>query len=147
MQNLEERAKKSVLSKLVDTKTKWFNWKTGPLFGTGAGIVVYYINREYGFEPAFFAGLKQATYICAIGGLNSKICETLAKEIKNTALSLTSFTVLPASFAFLTNYLVHELGGTPEALDSSTWQIPINMALFGIFGYRWHKQGKQYQKR
>lgn len=133
----------SLTSKLFDTKTKWFNWKTGSIFGIGSGAIVYYINQEYGFEPAFFAGLKQATYIYLLGGLNSKVCESLAKNIKDTKKALTASTIIPTTLAFSINYLVHKIGGTPEALASSTWQIPINATLFGIFSYRWNKQEKQ----
>lgn len=121
------------------TKHKYFNWKLATMGGTFGGTVVYFINESHGFWPAFFGGVKQFGYNFLVGGANSKLCETLATKIDSKKLAITSATIIPTIATFLANYAVHKIGGTPEAFDSSSWQIPINATAFFVFGIGYRK--------
>lgn len=131
--------KPNLFRKAFLTEHKYFNWKLATMGGTFGGTVVYFINKSHGFWPAFFGGGKQFAYNFLVGGINSKLCETLATKVESKTLALTYATIIPTIATFAVNYAVHKIGGTPEAFASSSWQIPINATAFFIFGIGYRK--------
>jgi len=124
----------NLVKKVIGWSANHINYKFGSIAGLIAGSIVYYINRDHGALEAFRGAAKQFTYNLFVGGFNVKICEKLAKNIAGKARAITIATIVPTALAFGITYGVHRLGGTPEALDSSTWQIGPNLIGGYIFG-------------
>ena len=137
-----EEKKSNFFMKLYNQSSKHINYKIGSLVGVIGGGVVYYINREHGFWPAAGGFGKQFFYNLFIAGFNIKTCEKLAKGIKSKSMSLVASTLVPTAQAFAITYLIHKLGGTPEAFDSTIWQVYLNIPTFLGFGIYYRKHLK-----
>jgi len=130
----------SSLVSFYDRTSRYINYKLGSLFGLGAGSIVFYINREHGFWPAAGGFGKQFLYNLLVGGFNLKTCERLSRKFDSRLLSLVSATIIPTAQAFAITYAIHNLGGTPESLESSTWQVYCNLPLFLVFGLGYRRK-------
>jgi hypothetical protein len=145
MQNLEdivipEDEHVNPIRKFYNWSAKHINYKIGSIAGLIGGGIVYYINHEHGFWPATGGFGKQFFYNVFIAGFNVKTCEKLAKGIKSKPLSLIASTIIPTAQAFAITYAIHKLGGTPEAFDSTLWQVYVNLPIFFGFGLHYKKQ-------
>lgn len=126
--------------KLVDTKSKYINWKTGVMGGLFAGPINYLINNSHGHVEGLRGGVNQFFFNVGWGLINPKFCEYLAKKIPDTKKAVLVAATVPPATTLVANYLWHHYFGTAEAWDSTWWQLPINMFFQGLMGYRWHKQ-------
>jgi len=126
--------KSNVLRRAYDWSTNYVNYKMGSLTGLIGGGIVYYINHEHGFLPAAGGFGKQFSYNVFIAGFNIKTCEKLAKKIKSKPVAILASTIIPTAQAFAITYGIHKLGGTPEAFDSSIWQVYVNAPTFFVLG-------------
>ena len=122
---------------------EYINYKMGSLSGLLGGGVVFYINLGHGFGPASGAFGKQFLYNVFVGGFNLRTCERLAKKISSKPLALLSATIVPTVQAFIINYAIHKLGETPEAFDSSIWQVYCNAPIFFGFGLYYEKRNEE----
>ena len=132
--------KPNLLRRVYGCSSNYVNYKIGSFAGLIGGGIVYYINHEHGFLPAAGGFGKQFLYNVFIAGFNIKTCEKLAKKIKSKPASLVASTVIPTAQAFAITYGIHKLGGTPEAFDSTIWQVYVNAPVF--FGL-----GLMYKRR
>ena len=144
MENLEEKLSKnsSLPIRIIRAGSRHINYKWGVIGGLVGGAVVYFINDEHGFLPAAGAFAKQFAYNFFIGGFNVKTCEKIARAIKSRAASIATSTLYPTAQAFVTTYALHKLGGTPDAFDSSSWQIAVNLPLFFFGGMHYYRNAK-----
>jgi len=124
----------NLVRKTFEWSKKHINYKVGSIAGLIAGSIVYYINRNHGVLESLEGASRQFVYNLFIGGFNTKVCEKLAKNIVGKARAIAAATVVPTAQAFLITYGVHKFGGTPEALNSSAWQIGPNLIGCYIFG-------------
>jgi hypothetical protein len=144
--NLEDLANEpSKLKKFVNWSKQHVNYKMGALAGAIGGGIVYYINSEHGFWPAAGGFGKQFLYNVFIAGFNIKTCEKLARKIQPTLASVTASTLIPTTQAFAITYGIHKFGGTPDAFDSSIWQVPINLTTFLALGAHYKRKSEKEQ--
>jgi len=134
-EKIEPPKNQNLLKRFYNWSSRYVNYKVGSAAGVVSGGVVYYINRNYGPLTAAEAGGKQFLYNVFLAGLNTKVCERLAKteKIKSKALSLAAATIIPTIMSFSETYLIHLLGQTPKPFESSIWQQYINLPFhFGL---------------
>lgn len=112
---------------------KHINFKMGSLSGIVTGSIVFAINIEHGFWPAFASFGKQFAFNLFMAGYNTRSCEKLAKTIKTESLSLLLGSVIPTTQAFLVLYGIHFFGDTPKPMASTLWQVPFNLVIFLVF--------------
>lgn len=124
---------------MYNHSSEYINYKMGIIYGLIGGGIVYKINEDYGLMPAITASGKQFLYNLLVAGFNIKTCEKLAKGVSSKYLSLFASTVVPTLQAFLINYGIHKFSGTPEAFDSSIWQVAINTPFFLVTGLAYRK--------
>jgi hypothetical protein len=120
--------------------TKYLNYKIGVGSGLISGGIVSHINSEYGILSASGACGKQFLYNVFFTGINLKTCKKISEKIKSTPTSLVCSTIIPTAQAFAITYGIHKYGGTPEAFDSSIWQVYVNAPIF--FGFGLYYRGK-----
>lgn len=128
---------------LIKLSKDYVNYRMGALAGTIGGGIVYYINSDYGFLPASGGFGKQFLYNVFVAGFNVKTCEWLAKRITSKTISIIATTTIPTVQAFAITYGIHKLGGTPEAFDSSIWQVYVNAPLFFGLGLMYRERNKR----
>lgn len=137
----KNQAKKAnLLRRAYDWSSNYVNYRMGSLSGLIGGGIIYYINHEYGFLPAAGGFTKQFLYNIFIAGFNIKTCEKLAKKIKSKPVSIIASAIIPTAQAFVITYGIHKLGGTPEAFDSSIWQVYVNAPVFFGLGLMYKKE-------
>jgi len=122
-----------LIKKIFKISTNHINFKMGSIAGLLCGSVVFYINEEYGIWASSAAFVKQFSYNLFIGGYNIKLCEKLA--ISDKKLSIAYATIIPPVSAFLMTYAIHKIGSTPEAFNSSIWQVPLNTVGSYLFAH------------
>lgn len=126
----ENEDKSGLVRKAYDWSSDYVNYKLGSVAGVVGGGIVYMINQDHGFLSAAGAFGKQFMYNVFIAGFNVKTCEKLAKKISSAPASIVASTVVPTAQAFSITYGIHKFGGTPEAFDSTIWQVYVNAPLF-----------------
>lgn len=122
--------------------SQYIDYKFGSI---GAGImggIVWYINSNHGFLPATTASLKQATYTFLFGGFVMKTCENLSTKIKNKNLAKILSIVIPSVITIGLMYLVHNLKGTPEPLESTIPTMILSPPSFMYWSHRKRSQLK-----
>ncbi len=102
----------------------------GVLSGIVTGSIVFAININHGFWPAFASFFKQFAFNVFMAGYNTKSCEKLAKYINNKVLALISASVIPTLQAFAVLYAIHYFGKTPKPMASTLWQAITNLFFF-----------------
>lgn len=102
----------------------------GTIAGIVTGSVVFYINIEHGFWPAFASFLKQFFFNLLMAGYNTKSCEKLARKIKNNFIGIITPTIIPTLQSFIVLYAIHYFGGTPKPMASTLWQAFPNFGFF-----------------
>ena len=139
-QSSENPQHPSFLRRLYDWSSDYINYKTGAAAGVIGGGIVYYINHDYGFWPAAGGFAKQLFYNVFIAGFNIKTCEKLSQNITSKTGALLASTIIPTAQAFAIMYGIHKFGGTPEAYDSTIWQVYVNLPLFLGLGLLYRKR-------
>lgn len=102
----------------------------GILAGIVTGSLVFIINYDHGFLPAFHSFLKQFAFNLVMAGFNTRTCEKLAKKINHRTLNLTLSTIIPTLQAYIVLFAVHYFGGTPKPGASTWWQVVGNLIIF-----------------
>ncbi len=102
----------------------------GVLSGIITGTIVFFINYEHGFWPAFASFWKQFFFNLFMAGYNTRSCERLAKQNPRSSISLILATVIPTIQAFLILFAIHYFGRTPNVLESTLWQAVVNLIFF-----------------
>ncbi len=120
------------IENIVKRANEHINYRMGAIMGIIGGGVVYSLNQEHGTIPAVESGFKQFLYNLFIGGYNIKTCEKIIRKYEsNQKAARVLGTIVPSLQAFLITYGIHKIGQTPDALESTAWQIPINLLFFG----------------
>ena len=109
-----------------------FNIKMGTIAGLITGSIVFYINYKFGLAHAFFAFLKQFLFNFFMASYNTKLVERLVYGIKNSFLSVITAGIVPTIIATLVVFMIHYIGQTPQAWQSSYWQAFFNIPIFTI---------------
>ena len=121
-----------VLEKFRSTFTKVIDVKMGLIGAIFMGVIVFYINADYGPLLASTAALKQAFYTFFIGGLILKILEAIVMGIHNKTLAYICAVISATLITVGLVYLVHSLKGTPKPFEST---IPTIILAPGGFMY------------
>jgi hypothetical protein len=103
------------------------------------GSIVFFINIEHGFLPAFGSFLKQLLFNLFMAGYNTRTCEKLAKSISNKLIGLVAASIIPTLQAFLILYAIHYFGATPKPIESTYWQAIGNVFFFLIMALMYRK--------
>lgn len=109
------------------------NFKMGALSGLVAGSIVFVINHEHMFWPAFASFGKQFAFNLFMAGFNTRTCEKIANAVNKKNLSLLLGSTIPSAQAFIILYAIHYFGGTPKPMTSTLWQVPFNLIIFMLF--------------
>ena len=122
---------------------KYFDPKMGAVGAIIMGGIVYYINSEYGIEPASIAALKQAVTTFTLGGFTMKLSENLSTYFDKKYISKSASILLPTALSVVCTYTVHRMKGTPEPLEST-----IPTMLLAPIGFSWwgNKKRKQLEQ-
>ncbi|MCD4759677.1 hypothetical protein K8R33_02225 [archaeon] len=114
--------------------------KMGAIGAAIMGGVVYYINHDAGFDAASVATLKQATYTFFAGGITTRFCENLSIYFENKKVSKVMSILVPSTIAIGLTYLLHNLKGTPEPMNSTIPSMVISPPGCAWWGHRKRKQ-------
>lgn len=136
--DLEERLLHTP-QRIIKKASSYASYKFGLFFGAISGTIIYFQNNEHGFLPAAGGAAKQFLYTTLIAGFNAKICEFINKKLspgpsKYFNSGIMFGTIIPTLAAFAENYLIHKLGKTPDAFESSIWQVYVNLPGYYILG-------------
>jgi len=116
------------------------NYRMGTLGAFTAGPIAFCVNYSHGILPAFGAFGKQSGIAFIVGGLNTKTCQKMATKFKSKPLSLVAATVVATAQAGAIIYGVHEVSGTPEALNTALALSALNAPAFFGLGYYYRKK-------
>ncbi len=109
---------------------KYINLKMGILSGIITGSVVFIINIDHGFWPAFASFWKQFIFNVFMAGYNTKSCERIADAINSNFIAIPVASIIPSLQAFVILFAIHYFGHTPEPLGSTLWQLFANLMFF-----------------
>ncbi len=109
-----------------------FNVKIGTLAGIITGTIVFCINYEYGLTHAFFAFAKQFLFNFFMASYNTKLVERLVYGIRKPWFAVITAGIVPTVVATSVVFLVHYIGQTPKAWQSSYWQAFFNIPIFTV---------------
>ena len=103
------------------------------------GVLVYFINVDYGLGPALLAAGRQAMYTFFFGALFVRMAENIAinKEERYLAVLLGGFT--PALLTTILTYFLHAFRGTPEPLYSSIPTFLLGLMSFSTWSFLKHR--------
>lgn len=129
-----QKHKMSMINSILNTiwcySNKHINFKMGYLSGLITGSIVFAININHGFWPAFASFLKQFVFNLFMAGYNSKTCEKLVNRIENKFLAYSAASIIPTLQAFIVLFAIHYYGGTPKPAASTLWQVACNLVFF-----------------
>ncbi len=110
---------------------QYINVRMGSLSGLVMGSVVFVINFDHGFWPAFAGFWKQFVFNLFMAGLNVKTCERIVQRTKRIS-GIYWAAIIPTLQAFLVLYAIHYFGATPRPGASTIWQAIGNLGFFFI---------------
>jgi len=100
------------------------------------GSIVYYINREYGFDEASVAALKQASYNFLIGGAVTQVAKNIAQsQTLRYKTAIVASGVIPGIITSGLTYALHSLKGTPQPLESTLPTLLLAPLSLGVIGF------------
>ena len=114
------------------------NPKLGMLSAFANGVIVYWVNREYGFVAAFLAALKGGLGSFITGGFFGRLTERFA-GIRQTLFAYPLGMVVPTCIAYVFIATLHYTTGTPLPLESTLFPMALSMFLYNpvtIFAMR-----------
>ncbi len=130
----------SSLNKALLFISRFINLKMGLAGALVMGLVVWFINMDFGWWPATTAALKQAAYTFLFGGILIKILETISIKVQNKYRAVVLATLFVSILTILLVYGVHSMKGTPRPFEST---LPtIIMAPPGFFALALRKRMK-----
>jgi len=100
------------------------------------GLIVVFINMDYGWWPATIAGLKQAAYTFLFGGLIIKMLEILVDRFGQSILGVILASLITSAVTISLVFLVHSLRGTPMPFESTLPAILLAPPGFFAIAYR-----------
>lgn len=110
------------------------------------GGMVYYMNRQFGFDQAIVAALKQAFYTFFFGGACVRISEILSVKIDNKWLGVLIGTIVASCITIGAVYTIHSMKGTPLPFESTLPTIvmapPGFVFLAWFYRVRWDKENE-----
>lgn len=83
------------------------------------GGMVYYVNREFGFNLAIVAALKQAFYTFLLGGIFVRISEVIATKTENKWVGVMLGSFIATCITTMAVYTLHVIKGTPLPYEST----------------------------
>jgi len=101
--------------------SKFIDFRMGLLGAIFMGVLVFcinYLKTEY-LWGSTTAMIKQAAFTLILGGIFMKGCENIATHVPNRILAIILAVVIPSSISISLTWLVHNLKGTPEPLEST----------------------------
>ena len=125
---------------------KYINYKIGLIGAVITGLIAFASNYSHGSSPAAYAFVKQAVFVFFFGGYNIKTCEKLSETFNLRFLSLTAATLVPVLQAAIAFYILHKIGGTPEAAITALAASAVNLPPFFVFGYIYRKHHEKGTK-
>lgn len=142
MESLEKTCgeKENIIVRGYKSLSKYTNFKwnlLGALFG---GASAYYFNSEHGLKVARESGIKQTAYAAIMAGVNIRLCQRLATEVKDKKWALISATVIPSVIAIGGSYLFHKITGTPDSFQSVYIPLATAPPFFWIQSWRYRKE-------
>lgn len=125
---------------LLQFISRFINIRMGLAGALVMGLVVWFINVNFGWWPASTAALKQAAYTFLFGGALIKILETITIRIQNKYWGVILATLSVSILTIILVYGVHSMKGTPRPFEST---LPtIIMAPPGFFALALRKRMK-----
>ncbi len=109
------------------------------------GGMVYFVNREFGFDQAIVAALKQAFYTFFFGGACVRISEIIAVKTENKFMGIALGTLVASCITTGAVYTIHVMKGTPLPIEST---IPtLVMAPPGFIFLAWIYRTKKDKEK
>lgn len=105
---------------------EFHNWKLGLLSFAINFVLVYLVNREFGWFAAGLAGVKHGVTAFCLGGFFGRITERFS-EIRNPLLAYPLGSVVPTVIAHALLFIMHYTTGTPLPLESTLVPMAISM--------------------
>ncbi len=118
---------------------RFLDIRMGILGAISMGLIVYYINSDYGFLAALIAAMKQALYTFFFGALFVKMAENIATHIPERILAVLAGGLTPALLTSALTYVLHAIKGTPEPLYSTIPTMVLGTLSFSIWSYLKHR--------
>jgi peptidoglycan/LPS O-acetylase OafA/YrhL len=125
--------------------TKYLNIKKGLIGALIMGGLVYYVNREHGWEPSLVAAGKQALYTFFLGGWLVALCERYSLKPTRTWKGIFQATLMVSAITITAVSVIHFIRGTPEPLPSIL--ITVLIAPPGFLGIAWNHRMRAEQKK
>jgi len=143
-QSLNLNSKKSRLRRVINSGSRYIDYRMGFFGAIIMGGIVFLINYSAtgGWLPSATAALKQGGYTFFFGGVIMKFCEYLAIKIKPKTLALAAAVIIPTVVALTLTFGLHNLKGTPKPLASTIPTLMIIPAT-AVWGYKKRKQVKR----
>jgi hypothetical protein len=117
---------------------RFINIKMGAAGALVMGLIVFFINIDFGWWPATTAAMKQAAYTFLFGGLIIRLLEVIVLSIRSMPLALFIAVTATSIVTIALVYFVHSLRGTPMPFEST---LPtIMMAPPGFLVLAWRKK-------
>ncbi len=116
-------------------KNYFFDAKMGFIGAFAMGVIVYFINADHDPSGAVIAASKQFFYTFFIGGFFTKMVENLAITWDDKTLSVFLAIVIPALLTITLTFIMHNLKGTPEPINSTiptTFLAPLSFSVWAI---------------
>ncbi|NND69568.1 MAG: hypothetical protein HKN19_18395 [Halioglobus sp.] len=100
------------------------------------GSIVFYINLDHGLQSALVAAAKQATYTFFAGGYMVRLNERLALAFEPAVLVVGAGMFGAGGLASGLTFLVHNMRGTPEPINSTLPTLILATFGFAFLGIR-----------
>lgn len=100
------------------------------------GTIVFFINYDHGWNSAMVAAAKQATYTFFAGGFMVRLNERIALALEPAVAAVSAAVLCSGTLAVGLTYLVHNLRGTPEPLNSTLPTLLLLVPGFVFLGLR-----------
>ena len=103
------------------------------------GVLVYFINMDYGLWLALLAAGRQAMYTFFFGALFVRMAENIAINTEDRYLAIFMGGFTPALLTSILTYCLHAFRGTPEPFYSSIPTLLLGLMSFSTWSYLKHR--------
>jgi len=100
------------------------------------GGIVLAINFDHGWERALLAAGKQAAYTLLAGGYMVRFNERIVLALNPAVIAVPAGVLGAGGLAVSLTFLVHNLRGTPEPLNSTIPTMVVVLVGFPVLGVR-----------
>ena len=125
-----------IMKKVLHFISKFIDYPSAIAGAVIMGLIVGFINRDYGLWPASTAALKQAVYTFLFGGMMIKLLYVLAGRISGLYLSVILSSLIVTVVTVLLVFAVHSMRGTPMPLESTLPTAVLAPFGFAFLAYR-----------